>query len=209
MRSSRLLATVVALSLLVAVPGWADLEDFQVPTKDSVVDEPSDPLFQPGDCPVGVYKERKLDVNMDIPDDDPNGIVTPPIIFNPQPGVVITDVVIDLCIEHTWVGDLVITLKHTSSSGVVKTADLVNRPGVPETTFGCASDLICDPKNKYYFGSDPSLEPMGEFDCPSEIAPGCYAVAIENPEALTIFRGQPKGDGRWELCINDNAAFFA
>jgi hypothetical protein len=143
---------------------------------------------------------------MDIPDNDPAGLVTTEIKFNPQPGVIITDVVIDLCMEHTWVGDLVITVKHTSSTGQVLIADLVNRPGVPETTFGCAGDLVCDPENKYYFGSDPSLEPMGEFDCPAVFGGGCYAVAIENPQALEIFRGLPKGDGTWQLCITDNAA---
>jgi subtilisin-like proprotein convertase family protein len=160
----------------------------------------------PGGCPVGTYKASKINVNQDIPDNDPAGLVTPAIKFNPQPGVEITDVVIDICMDHTWAGDLVITLKHTSSGGDVLTADLLNRPGVPETSFGCAGDLICDPESKYYFGSDPSLEPLGEFDCPSEIPGACYAVAIENPGALEIFRGLPKGDGYWELCIVDNAA---
>ena len=89
---------------------------------------------------------------------------------------------------------------------MVKTVDLLQRPGVPESGAGCPGDLVCDPENKYYFGSDTSLEPMGEFDCPSIIEPGCYAVAIENVAGLEIFRDQPKGDGEWTLCISDNAA---
>jgi subtilisin-like proprotein convertase family protein len=160
----------------------------------------------PSSCPVGTYKASKTNVNADIPDNDPAGLVTPAIKFNPQPGVVITDVVIDLCMDHTWVGDLVITLKHTSSTGEVRAVDLVQRPGVPQTTFGCAGDLVCDPENKYYFGSDPSLEPLGEFNCPSIIEPACYAVAIENAGGLEIFRDLPRGDGFWTLCIVDNAA---
>jgi subtilisin-like proprotein convertase family protein len=163
------------------------------------------PQLGPGFCPVGHYKASKTNVNAEIPDNDPNGMVTPAIKFNPQPGVIITDVVIDLCISHTWVGDLVVTLKHTSSTGVVKSADLINRPGVPASSFGCSGDLFCDFENKYFFGSDPSLEPLGEFDCPAVLEPACYAVAVENPGALEIFRGQPKGDGIWELCIFDNA----
>ena len=197
MRITRLLLIVASISLFVASVASADKAG-----EVYVLDGGGGPGF----CPVGTYKASKINVNADIPDNDPNGIETPAIKFNPQPGVVITDVVIDLCMDHSWVGDLNITLKHTSGGGEVKTADLVARPGVPETTFGCAGDLVCDPENKYYFGSDTALAPMGEFDCPSVIEPSCYAVAIENPGALEIFRGQPKGDGFWTLCINDNAA---
>lgn len=164
------------------------------------------PQAGPGFCPVGTYKASKTNVNVEIPDNDPAGMVTPAIKFNPQPGIIITDVIIDININHTWVGDLVVTLKHTSSTGEVKSVDLINRPGVPESSFGCSGDLVSDPENKYFFGSDPSLEPIGEFDCPALLPNECYAVAIENPGGLEIFRGQPKGDGIWELCITDNAA---
>jgi subtilisin-like proprotein convertase family protein len=164
------------------------------------------PQAGPVDCPVGLYKASKINVNAEIPDNDPAGLCTPEIKFNPMPGFAIADVVIDINMNHTWVGDLVITVTHTSSTGVVKSADLVNRPGVPESSFGCSGDLISDPEAKYFFGSDPALEPLGEFDCPSIIDPACYAVAIENPGALEIFRQQECGDGTWQLCVTDNAS---
>ena len=194
MRISKLLLSVASLSLLVVGAAFAE--------KQAGLGEYGT-LAEPGFCPVGTYKASKIDANMEI-SDVLGTIETPAIKFNPQPNVFITDVVIDLCMDHTWIGDLQITLKHTSGTGEVKTVDLLNQPGVPETTFGCAGDMICDPENKYYFGSDPSLEPLGEFDCPDEIPGGCYSVAVENPGGLEIFRNQPKGDGFWTLCITDN-----
>jgi hypothetical protein len=162
------------------------------------------PQTGPAICPVGQYKASKVDVNMVI-SDTLGTICTPAIKFNPQ-NTVITDVVIDIEIEHTWVGDLDIVLRHTADNGEVREAALIARPGVPETTFGCAGDLIADPENKYYFGTRDDLEPLGEFDCPSVIDPACYAVAVENPGALEQFRGLFCGDGTWELCITDSAA---
>ena len=104
------------------------------------------------------------------------------------------------------VGDLVITLKHTDSGGTVRTVDLLNQPGVPETGFGCAGDLVSDPESKYFFNDRADLAPLGEFDCPAIIPGGCYSVAIESTNGMNPFRGLEKGDGVWELCITDNAA---
>jgi len=195
MRITKLLLTVLSISLLAMGTAFAEKQPSEYGSPDAA----------PGSCPVGTYKASKITVNADIPDNDPAGLCTPAIKFNPQPGLVITDVVIDICMDHTWVGDLDVVLTHTSSGGEVKTVSLLARPGVPETSFGCSGDLVCDPENKYYFGSDPALEPLGEFDCPSVIEPGCYSVAVENVEGLEIFRGQPCGDGFWELCLVDNA----
>ena len=157
----------------------------------------------PGFCPVGRYKASKINVNADIPDDDLVGLTTGDIVFNLS-GQILTDVVIDIDMEHTWVGDLVITLTHTSDSGAVTTCNLVDRPGVPESTFGCSGDLVSDPEDKYYCGSDPTLAPLGEFDCPSVIDPACYAVAVENPGCLETLRGMDCGDGTWSLTFQDN-----
>ncbi len=164
----------------------------------------------PGFCPIGTYKASKINVNAAIPDfsstDPQPPLVTPAIKFNDQPGVIVTDVVIDLDMEHTWAGDLIITLEHTSDSGAVTAIDLVQRPGVPETGFGCDGNLVHDPENKYYFGTRPDLNTLGDDVCREEIPGGCYAVAPENPDALTIYRGMAKGDGTWRLIISDNAA---
>jgi subtilisin-like proprotein convertase family protein len=155
-------------------------------------------------CPVGTYKASKINVNLPI-SDTIGTTTTPSIKFNPQ-ACVITDLIVDINMEHTWVGDLTITLRHTSDGGVVTTTDLVQRPGVPATTFGCSGDLISDPEAKYFFATRDDLEPMGEFDCPAALPAQCYAVAVENPNGLEAFDGIPVGDGVFELLITDSAA---
>jgi hypothetical protein len=162
----------------------------------------------PGFCPIGTYKAVKRNVNLAIPDNSPGTpIVCPVITFNDVPGLVIVDVVIDLNIEHTWVGDLIATLRHTASDGTVTDVDIINRPGVPQTSFGCSGDMVSDPENKYYFSSREDLAPIGETDCPATLDPACYGTAPENGvNDLSVFNGLPLGDGSWELIISDNAA---
>lgn len=166
------------------------------------------PPPMPGFCPIGQYKGVKINVDVDIPDNDPVGFETPPISFTPQVGCVVTGIVIDLDIEHTWMGDLIITLKkYDDQGGLIGSVDLLNRAGVPEvSTVGCSGDLIADPENKYYFGADPSLPAMGENEfCLDEIPAGCYAVAPENAGAMATFFGAPLDEGYWTLCVSDNA----
>ncbi|MBZ0268849.1 hypothetical protein K8I85_11885 [bacterium] len=158
----------------------------------------------PGFCPLGTYKAIKRNVNLDITDAAP--LVAPDITFWDLPGMVITDVVIDLNIEHTWVGDVVITLCHTSDGGAVTCVNLLDRPGVPASSFGCSGDLVSDPENKYYFSSRADLAPMAETDCPATIDPACYHTAPESVPGLEVFNGLDFGDGSWSLEIVDNAA---
>jgi len=49
----------------------------------------------------------------------------------------VSDLVVDLSVSHTWVGDLIVTLEHGG-----QTAVLMNQPGVPASTFGCSFDNI-------------------------------------------------------------------
>jgi subtilisin-like proprotein convertase family protein len=162
------------------------------------------PSACPGHCPVGLYKASKI--NVEAPIADLGTVCTPTIKFNPQPGCVITDVVIDMNIEHTWAGDLTITLTHTSDGGQVRSVDLVQRPGVPQSTFGCSGDLVSDPEAKYFFGSQQNLGVLGECNCGSVITAGCYGVAPESVDDLSVFNGLPVGDGTFQLCISDAAA---
>ena len=160
----------------------------------------------PGFCPLGTYKAIKRNVNLDIPDNDPGApLVCPPIEFWEVPGFVITDVVVDLNIEHTWVGDLKITLCHTSDGGVVTCVDLLDRPGVPAGSYGCSGDLVTDPEAKYYFSSRPDLAPLGEDDCPAVIPAACYNIAPESVNDLSVFNCIEFGNGSWSLIVADNA----
>ena len=86
--------------------------------------------FAQGVCPVSSYDSQTqvLTPSVPIPDNDPSGILVSDIQFPPQSGMIITDVVVELEIEHTWVGDLTVRLQHTSSSGTVKSVDLIAKP---------------------------------------------------------------------------------
>lgn len=76
------------------------------------------------------------DLSISIPDDDPNGITNS--LYIDQPGVVM-DVNAYVKIDHTWPGDLKVSLRHQASSIQV---DLIDRPGVPASTWGCENDNI-------------------------------------------------------------------
>ena len=154
------------------------------------------------DCPLDNYKGLKFDTNIAIPDNNAAGIDVGPLQFFPD-GNVILDLVVDLGITHTWVGDLVVTLRHEGPSGT-QSVDLINRPGVPATSFGCSGDLIGSQTAKYYFGTNPTLDVLGESSCGTTIPLQCYQVAPENPNGLMQFRGLPK-DGAWYLHVSDNA----
>jgi subtilisin-like proprotein convertase family protein len=154
-------------------------------------------------CPLDNYKGLKYDTNLAIPDNDPAGITVGPLRFFPD-GTTILDLIVDVGISHTWVGDLIVTLTHVSPGGATKAVDLIQRPGVPQTTFGCSGDLVGSQTDKYYFGTG-NLEVLGETSCPATIPTQCYQVAPENAGGLLQFRGQPK-DGEWYLTVSDNVA---
>jgi len=60
------------------------------------------------------------------------------IVVPSSPGTTVTDLDFQLAINHTWVGDLVVTL--TSPAGT--TITLLDRPGTPPGTFGCGQNDI-------------------------------------------------------------------
>jgi hypothetical protein len=153
------------------------------------------------DCPVDTYKGYKLTQATPIPDE--GEVVLGPMLVA-EDGTVIADLVVDLAIAHTWVGDLVVTLTHVPTVGAPVSVDLLHRPGEPASTFGCSGDLVsADIFDKYYFGTG-NLEVLGETSCPTSIPVHCYAVAPENPNGLLPFRGRSKA-GQWFLTISDNA----
>ena len=152
-------------------------------------------------CPIDTYKGGEFVASVAIPDNDPAGITIGPITFA-EDGSLINDVVVDLAAAHTWVGDLVVTLTHVAPGGATTSVDLLNRPGVPATLFGCSGNLVDNGADKYFFGTG-SLEVLGEGSCPATIPAHCYAVAPENPAGLLPFRGQSKA-GEWFLFVSDN-----
>ncbi|MBK8464407.1 MAG: proprotein convertase P-domain-containing protein [Chloracidobacterium sp.] len=98
-------------------------------------------------------------------------------------------------LNHSWVGDIVVRI--TSPGGTTVAA--YDRPGVPATTFGCASNnlaqLTLDDD-----GGFPSIETQCGADTNAAFPTGTFAP--DNP--LSAFDGQ-NADGNWVINISDNA----
>lgn len=96
-------------------------------------------------------------------------------------------------LNHTWAGDLIISLSNGSSS-----IDLINRPGFPALSFGYSWDL--DGTYTFDDAAGQSFEGFGNPGSGSILPSGSYA-----PEgALSSFNGGSFA-GTWTLSISDNA----
>lgn len=127
-----------------------------------------------------------------IPDSNSDGISSTITVDVHAP---IGEVWVDLDITHTWVGDLVVTL--TGPNGQV--VDLINRPGVPASTFGNSSDL-----GGIYTFRDGSA-PIPESGTPTVVPMGTYGPAPESANSFaSAYNGSDKF-GDWTLTISDNA----
>ncbi len=154
-------------------------------------------------------KDYKWDVNQAIPDNDPNGLSNTQ--FVPDQGI-IRDVNVDLLIEHTWQGDLIVDVSH---GGV--TVPLLFRAGDSQSTgLGFSENNFgnpLDPDMKFILDD----EAAGFYDsaAPNGIGnvadPGILNVSgswkpygANGPSALSKFDGMDK-HGDWTLFVSDNA----
>jgi len=83
------------------------------------------------DCPI---PDNCLAPNLTIDGSEPH-ISTLTIAS----GGSITDLDVTLDIDHTWVGDLIVTLEHADTG---TSLTLIDQPGVPASGFGCGEDNI-------------------------------------------------------------------
>ncbi|MFT4667688.1 MAG: subtilisin-like proprotein convertase family protein [Polaribacter sp.] len=101
--------------------------------------------------------------------------------------------VLDLNISHTYVGDLSATL--TSPSGTV--VQLFDRPGVPDSQFGC------DNENLLVSFDETAMNDADVFEVTCEDAPAIGGV-YQSIDPLSFFNNEnPTGD--WVLTVNDGA----
>lgn len=130
--------------------------------------------------------------NVAIPDNNTTG-VTSTITVSAAAGGAIQDLDLRLRANHTWVGDLVVTLRHVPTNTLRTPMD---RPGVPATTNGCNGDnvdIIIDDE-----GTNGSVENNCLNATPAYTIGGRYT-----PNApLTAFDGVDL-TGVWELNISD------
>ena len=112
------------------------------------------------------------------------------------PGNIVSIRLVDLDIQHTYIGDLSATL--TSPAGT--TIELFNRPGTTGAGFGCSGE------NLLVTFDDMATNDAAAF----ENACGTTTPSIEGSyqpiQALAAFAGQPAA-GEWRLSVTDNASF--
>ena len=149
------------------------------------------------DCPLDGYDVYTIEQQAAIPDDDPDGVLIGPI--ETAPGGTIGDVIWGVDLEHTYTGDLRVWLYYDIDCDAVPDIGPVAglcRAGLDgceaSDCCGCSGDL-----GGYYYFSDDASDPLGEFDCPDALAPGCYQTAIDSPDPLSLFDGEATGGCFW------------
>lgn len=129
-----------------------------------------------------------LEPPVDIPD---RGTVTVQGNRISGPPTVDGNLTVEVVLEHTWVGDLIITLRSPSGTEVT----LLDRPGVPSGIFGCSNNNM-----DVIFDDSASIDP--ETHC-AGTDPWLTGAALP-AESLAAFNGEPT-DGTWSLIVSDNA----
>jgi gliding motility-associated-like protein len=124
-----------------------------------------------------------------IPDNNVSGVSS---VFAVTENVDITDLNVDLNINHTWVGDVKVSLQSPAGTTVV----LIDRPGVPTSSFGCSQNNIVTTLD------DEATNPV-ENQCSSTPPAAINGTFIPN-NALSAFDGE-NTLGNWTLLVSDSA----
>ncbi|MCP4121575.1 MAG: HYR domain-containing protein [Bacteroidetes bacterium] len=128
-----------------------------------------------------------------IPDNDPAGFCDVISTGGLLPGATVTYVDQLIVVNHTWVGDLNITL--TAPDGTVLT--LLDQPGVPASTFGCADD------NLIIFFADGSSTTAAELEDTCTGSDPWFNADAQPVTPYSTLSGLP-AEGDWTLCVTDN-----
>jgi outer membrane autotransporter protein len=136
------------------------------------------------------------DTPIAIPDNNPAGISSSINAILPSVGI-ITDVNVDVDINHTWVGDLTVSVE--SPDGTV--VRLIDRPGVPPGGVGNSDDL----SGTYTF-DDAAGQVISENSGLVTIPAGTYQVDQTTGDALADFNGEAPS-GTWTLSVTDPELF--
>jgi hypothetical protein len=124
-----------------------------------------------------------------IPDNTPAGVNSQIVVVG---GPTLTDLDIAFEARHTYIGDLIVTLNRGPT-----TITLMDRPGVPGSTFGCSGD---DPNIIF---DDASPNPV-ETSCQNS-NPGYPVGGRFSPnQPLSVFNGGSLA-GTWTLNVSDRA----
>ena len=193
--------------MAIAAPAFAQIK----------IGDPTDPNPPEvnANCDVTGYKsfEQVLNPPVAIPDNIPAGVTVGPI-NTPADGSNINDVVFEIQLAHTWIGDIVATLLYDSNCDGITDASarVICRPRGTGTAnvpcgaglgVGCSSNFVTQNVIRITDGVGTTL---ADGTCPGDavnIPAGCYRTATAGDIGLA-FGGRPKG-GCWRLNVSDNA----
>jgi len=126
--------------------------------------------------------------NFDIPDNLPQGITSTMHISDPR---YIVDLDVRLDVEHTFIGDLILTLTHQETG---RTVSLIDRPGLPGNDKGCQ-------ENDVAAILDDDITLPAENTCSNDLA-AISGIYTPNQPLQTF--DQEIVEGNWSLIVSDN-----
>lgn len=140
-----------------------------------------------------------------VPIPDGSGSATPGATASanlvvPSDGVngdVIVSINVGIAIAHTWQGDLTVRLTHVSSGNSIT---LLNRPGVPQSTFGSGEDNYGVPGSAYMNFTDSAASIYDAAPVPNVV--GDWKP--EGPGTLGLNFGGLSAAGTWTLSVFDS-----
>lgn len=103
----------------------------------------------------------------------------------------LTNVTLSINATHPWVGDLIFNVAHNAAD-----ADIIDRPGVPASPYGCSGDDINAVRD------DAAALPVE-----SQCAPSVPAIngTFSLNEPLSVFAGMDRG-GTWTITATGAAS---
>ena len=154
------------------------------------VEDPNPPQIKPSTPYLDTLSRGSSICNSavtSIPDNTPGGLSS---VINVAEAGSLNDVVVDLSVTHSWVGDLIVSVEHGGT-----TVTLMDQPGVPASTFGCSG-------NNVSASFDDAAGGTVEDVCPATdpVINGSFLPV----SALSAFDGA-EASGVWTLNISDNA----
>lgn len=165
-------------------------------------------------CDLSGYKSETTTLSppFAIPDNGRVQVQVGGLLPTANDGSVLTDVILEVNMAHTWVGDLVLRLEYVDCATLTPlygtnvlcrprgTNTTTNTPCGSGTGVGCSADLVAG--NVYRF-ADAAPAPMADGTCTNPIASGCYKPSPGG--AMVGFVGLVKGKC-WRLTVSDWAS---
>ncbi len=173
---------------------------------------PTDPAKLASGEPTGTYTPDGTCTA--IPDDAYDGsLASMACLTVPGVDLLVTDVNVDLSLNHTWIGDL--TIKVVSPQGTVVTlqsrADFAEPADDGTGCCGDSSDLIETSPFTFDDDATDSAEAMGttiggtEFACQDDAICDYFPFPDTGPGVNLADFNDERGNGDWLVCVGDSA----